>query len=69
MKITIEYNEEKVTQSEAVTMTKEALTDPGINGKIKDGKNVKLVWHSKACAVLTQQGTHMVVLREVVSNG
>jgi hypothetical protein len=65
MKITIELDETKITKKEAVRMTLDCLNTESIGGRIKPDKNVKFNWHSKDCAVMTQQGTHQIITRSV----
>lgn len=63
MKITIEFDENKVTPTMATLMTYQCLEDKGIAKRIKPDKNIKFKWDCKEVGILTQQGNYQVITR------
>lgn len=64
MKITIEFDEDKMSKRQAIKSTLDSIESPTIIKNIKPNKNVKIVWDDSTLGVLTQQGTHMVLYRK-----
>ena len=64
MKITIEFDEDKMSKRQAIKSTLDSIESPTIIKNIKPNKNVKIVWYYSTLGVLTQQGTHMVLYRK-----